>query len=95
MILSLFLFSYISLLLYFKKTKIDIAIVSVINKVGVILKAVFRGMFQNKQTVAFQQVVPEDQVWNSSQFFQLIGWIGKDHIKLRMAALDIFKYICF
>ena len=78
-----------------EKTEIDVTVIPVVNKISVIGEVGFRGMFQNEESIAPEQVMRENQTGNFSNIIQLIRRIGKNHIKLRMATAYKFENIRF
>ena len=42
-------------------------------------------MFENEDAALVQKVTIQNEVWNLREFFQSVGWIGKDEIKLLLA----------
>ena len=68
---------------------------TVLNKRRMLLKTVFCRMFQNQPTIGFQQLAGKDHIGNLRQFFQRVGWIGKNYIKARLAFSYKIKNISF
>ena len=78
-----------------KETKIDIPVIPVFNKVGMLVEIVFRGMLQHKKSIFFQEFFGKNQIGYLGKLNQFIGRIGKDHIELRVAGIDKFEDIGF
>ena len=68
---------------------------SVLNEVGMLLKALVLAMLKHEKSVWFQQVVFKDQIRNLCQFLQRIGRVGKDKVELLVAFLYVFEHIAF
>ena len=50
-------------------------------------------VLKHEDAVILQQPFFEDKVGNGGQFFQGVGWVGKDKVKLLMATLDKTEHI--
>ena len=50
-------------------------------------------VLKHEDAVILQQPFFEDKVGNGGQFFQGVGWVGKDKVKLLMATLEKTKHI--
>ena len=56
-------------------------------------KVVFLSVFQYEETIRFQQLLLEDEVWQGLQTGQLIGRVGKDEVKLFVTAADKLEHV--
>lgn len=50
-------------------------------------------MFENEDAIFVQKVTIQNEVWNLGEFFQSVGWIGKDEIELLLAGSQETEHI--
>ena len=50
-------------------------------------------MLENEDAAFVQKVTIQYEVWNLREFFQSVGWVGKDEIELLLAGSQKAKYI--
>ena len=50
-------------------------------------------MLENEDAALVQKVTIQNEVWNLGEFFQSVGWIGKDEIELLLAGSQETEHI--
>ena len=50
-------------------------------------------MFENEDAAFVQKVTIQYEVWNLREFFQSVGWVGKDEIELLLAGSQEAEHI--
>ena len=50
-------------------------------------------MFENEDAALVQKVTIQNEVWNLREFFQSVGWVGKDEIELLLAGSQEAEHV--
>ena len=76
-----------------KQREVHAAILTMLNKVGMLREIVVLAVLEDKDALRLQQTVLEDEVGNSGQLLQGIGRVGKDEVELLVAGLNVTEDI--
>ena len=68
--------------------KVYASIATMFYKMGTAAEVVVFTMFEDKDAAFLEQTLLKDKVWYCRQFLQSVGWVGKDEVKLLLAAFD-------
>ena len=77
----------------FKYREVHAPVYPSLHKVRMFLETVFLPVFQDEESVFFQQVVLEDEIGQGFQPGKLVGRVGKDKVELLASAFEVFEYV--
>ena len=77
----------------FKYREVHAPVYPSLHKVRMFLETVFLPVFQDEESVFFQQVVLEDEIGQGFQPGKLVGRVSKDKVELLASAFEVFEYV--